>query len=49
MLKYLWNRGQTPASEQEKLQKELFSFSKNVPYGFPHKPVAMDWDPHLKE
>ena len=33
---------------REKLQKELFSFSKNVQYGFPHKPVSMDWDPHLK-
>ena len=49
MLRYLWNRGQNPGSEREKLQKELFSFSKNVQYGFPHKPVAMDWDPHLKE
>ena len=48
MLRYLWNRGQNPGSEREKLQKELFSFSKNVQYGFPHKPVAMDWDPHLK-
>ena len=48
MLRYLWNRGQNPSSEREKLQKELFSFSKNVQYGFPHKPVDMDWDPHLK-
>ena len=48
MLKYLWNRGVNPGSEREKLQKELFSFSKNVQYGFPHKPVSMDWDPHLK-
>ena len=48
MLKYLWNRGQNPTSEREKLQKELFSFSKNVEYGFPNKPLAMDWDPHLQ-
>ena len=48
MLKYLWNRGQNPTSEREKLQKELFSFSKNVAYGFPNKPLAMDWDPHLQ-
>ena len=48
MFKYLWSRGQNPTSEREKLQKELFSFSKNVQYGFPHKPVSMDWDPHLQ-
>ena len=48
MLKYLWNRGQNPTSEREKLQKELFSFSKNVEYGFPNKPVWLDWDPHLQ-
>ena len=47
MLKYLWNRGQNPTSEREKLQKELFSFSKNVEYGFPNKPLSMDYDPHL--
>ena len=48
MFKYLWSRGQNPTSEREKLQKELFSFSKNVQYGFPHRPVGMDWDPHLE-
>ena len=48
MLKYLWGRGQNPTSEREKLQKELFSFSKNVQYGFPNRPVGMDWDPHLQ-
>ena len=47
MLKYLWSRGQTPAAEKEKTQKELYAFSKNVTYGFPHKPVSMDWDPQL--
>ena len=48
MLKYLWGRGQNPTSEREKLQKELFSFSKNVQYGFPNRPVGLDWDPHLQ-
>ena len=48
MLKYLWTRGQNPTSEREKLQKELFSFSKNVEYGFPNKPLSVDWDPHLQ-
>ena len=48
MLKFIWNRGQTPAMDKEKLQKELYAFSKNVLYGFPHKPVSMDWDPQLK-
>ena len=47
MLKYLWNRGQNPTSEREKLQKELFSFSKTVEYGFPARPVSLDWDPEL--
>ena len=48
MLKYIWNRGQTPTVDKEKLQKELYAFSKNALYGFPHKPVSMDWDPLLK-
>ena len=48
MLKYIWNRGQTPTVDKEKLQKELYAFSKNVLYGFPHKPVSMDWDPQLE-
>ena len=47
MLKYIWNRGQTPTVDKEKLQKELYAFSKNALYGFPHKPVSMDWDPQL--
>ena len=46
-MKYLWNRGQNPTSEREKLQKELFSFSKTVEYGFPARPVSLDWDPDL--
>jgi len=48
MLRFLWNRSQAPSSEKEKLQKEVFAFSKNVPFGFPHKPTDLDWDPVLR-
>ena len=39
---------QAPSSEKEKLQKEIFAFSKNVQFGFPYKPSDMDWDPMLR-
>lgn len=41
MFRYLWGRGAGgPASEREKTQKELFAFSRNVQFGFPHKAAA---------
>ena len=48
MLKFIWGRGQGPTAERLKLQKELFNFSRNITYGFPHKPSCMGWDPELK-
>ena len=48
MLKFIWGRGQGPTAERLKLQKELFNFSKNITYGFPHKPACIGWDPELR-
>ena len=48
MLKFIWGRGQGPTAERLKLQKELFNFSKNITYGFPHKPTCIGWDPELR-
>ena len=48
MLKFIWGRGQGPTAERLKLQKELFNFSKNITYGFPHKPSCFAWDQELK-
>ena len=48
MLKFIWGRGQGPTAERLKLQKELFNFSKNITYGFPHKPSCFGWEPELK-
>ena len=48
MLKFIWGRGQGPTAERLKLQKELFNFSRNITYGFPHKPSCLGWDPELR-
>ena len=48
MLKFIWGRGQGPTAERLKLQKELFNFSKNITYGFPHKPACLGWDSELR-
>ena len=48
MLKFIWGRGQGPTAERVKLQKELFNFSRNVTYGFPHKPSCLGWDGELR-
>ncbi|KAK9887726.1 hypothetical protein WA026_000044 [Henosepilachna vigintioctopunctata] len=35
-------------AERQKLQKELFSYSRTAQHGFPHKPTALAWDPTLR-
>ncbi|XP_044758533.1 lethal(2) giant larvae protein isoform X2 [Coccinella septempunctata] len=49
MFKFI--KGKTPHqsnTERQKLQKELFSYSRTAQHGFPHKPTAMAWDPSLR-
>ncbi|KAL3273313.1 hypothetical protein HHI36_014764 [Cryptolaemus montrouzieri] len=35
-------------AERQKIQKELFSYSRTAQHGFPHKPTALSWDPTLR-
>ncbi|XP_014234240.1 lethal(2) giant larvae protein homolog 1 isoform X2 [Trichogramma pretiosum] len=48
MLKFIRGKGQQPAAERQKLQKDLFAFRKTVQHGFPNKPTAIAWDPSLR-
>ena len=48
MLKFILGKGQGPANEREKVQKQLFGFSREVNHGFPNKPSCLAWDPILR-
>lgn len=48
MLKFIRGKGHHLSADRLKLHKELFSFVKTVPHGFPHRPSALAWDAKLQ-
>ena len=48
MLKFMRGKGHHLSAERLKLHKELFSFSKTISHGFPHRPSALAWDPKMQ-
>lgn len=48
MLKFMRGKGHHISADRLKLHKELYSFSKTVSHGFPHRPSALAWDPKMQ-
>lgn len=48
MFKFIKAKSPHSNAERQKLQKELFSYSRTAQHGFPHKPTALAWDPQLR-
>ncbi|KFM68057.1 Lethal(2) giant larvae protein-like protein, partial [Stegodyphus mimosarum] len=48
MLKFMRGKSHHLSADRLRLNKELFSFVKTVPHGFPHRPSALAWDAKLQ-
>ena len=48
MLRFIRARGPHASSERLKHHKDVFTFQKTVPHGFPHHPTALAYDEQLQ-
>lgn len=48
MLRFIRGRGPHASSERLKHHKDIFTFQKTVPHGFPHHPTALAYDQELQ-